>query len=128
MKEACFFSVLADEASCHNLEHVPVCPCFVDKEWEEFIDFVNLQMVRAVDIADAIVTIIENIGVSLSGLCGQGYNGVSTMSGAKAGEQARIRQQQPKALYTRCAGHSFNLAIQNSCSIPYVRNCIHQIV
>ena len=128
MKEACFFSVLADEVSCRIVEHMPVCLRFVDKEcdiWEEFIGFVKLQRVRAVDIADAIVTTIENLG--LSGLRGQGYDGVSTMSGAKAGVQARIRQQQPKALYIHCVDHSFNLAIQSSCSIPCIRNCIDQI-
>ena len=49
------------------------------------------------------------------------------MSGAKAGVQARIRAQQPKALYTHCAGHSLNLAILGSCSIPCISNCIDQI-
>ena len=38
-----------------------------------------------------------------------------------------MRDLQPKAHYTPCAGHSFNLAITNSCSVPPVRNCIDQI-
>ena len=80
---------------------------------------------RAVDIADSILETLNNLGLSLSG--GQGYDGASTMSGAKSGVQARIREQQPMALYTHCAGHSFNLAILNSCSIPCIRNCIDQI-
>ena len=49
------------------------------------------------------------------------------MSGAKSGVQARIREKQPKAIYTHCAGHSFNLAVLSSCSIPSIRNCIDQI-
>lgn len=56
----------------------------------------KLQRNRAVDIADTIV---------LSELGGQGYDGASTMTGAKGGG---IKQQQPKAIYTHCAGHSFN--------------------
>ena len=68
-----------------------------------------------------------NLGLFLSTLRGQGYDGASTMSGSKTGLQARIRECQPKALYTHCAGHSFNLAIMNSCSIPCNRNCIDQI-
>ena len=32
VKEACFFSVLADEVSYHNVEHMRVCLHFVDKE------------------------------------------------------------------------------------------------
>ena len=58
---------------------------------------------------------------------GQGYDGASTMSGVKAGVQAKILEKQPKALYTHCAGYSINLAILNSCSVPSIRNCIDQI-
>ena len=130
VKAAGFFSVLADEVSCHNVEHLPICLRFVDNEYnirEEFVAFVKLARVRAVDIADAIMKTLENLGLSLSSLRGQGYDGASTMSGAKTGVQARIRECQPKALYTHCASHSFNLAILNSCSIPCIRNCIDQI-
>lgn len=58
---------------------------------------------------------------------GQGYDGASTMSGIRAGVQAKIREIQPKAIYTHCAGHSLNLAISNSCSVPTIRNCIDRI-
>ena len=49
------------------------------------------------------------------------------MSGAKSGVQARFREKQTKAMYTHCAGHSFNLAVLSSCSISSIRNCINQI-
>ena len=106
---------------------MPIHLRFVDKECdnrEEFVRFVKLQRVRAVDIADTIAATIESLGLSLNGLHGQGYVGASTMSDAKAGVQTQIRQQQPKP---HCAGHSFNLAIQNSCSIPCIIYCIDHI-
>ena len=49
------------------------------------------------------------------------------MSGERAGVQAKILEKQPKTIYTHCAGHSLNLAIISSCSIPPIRNCIDQI-
>ena len=49
------------------------------------------------------------------------------MSGGKADVQTRILEKQPKAIYTHSAGHSLNLAILNSCSIPSIRNCIDEI-
>ena len=119
-----------NEVSSHNVEHLPNCLRFVDQECnicEEFISFVKLERVRAVDIASAIIFSIENLGLSLNNLRGQGYDGASTMSGERAGVQARIRERQPKALYTHCAGHSLNLAILNSCSIVPITNCIDQI-
>ena len=48
---------------------------------EEFIAFLKLNRVRAVDIVDALDKCLENLGLSLSELRGQGYDGASTMSG-----------------------------------------------
>ena len=93
VKQSKFYSVLADEVSCHNVEQLPVCLRFVDSDGsirEEFVAFLKLNRVRAVDIADALVKCLENLGLSLSELRGQGYDGASTMSGHKSGVQARI--------------------------------------
>ena len=48
---------------------------------EEFVAFLKLNRVRAGDIADALVKCLENLGLSLSELRGQGYDGASTMRG-----------------------------------------------
>ena len=56
--DAQFFSVLADEVSSHNVEHLVLCIRFVDSNLdirEEFIPFLKLERVRAMDITDAIV-------------------------------------------------------------------------
>uniref|UniRef100_A0A1X7UA98 TTF-type domain-containing protein n=2 Tax=Amphimedon queenslandica TaxID=400682 RepID=A0A1X7UA98_AMPQE len=127
IKQAQFYSVLADEVSSHNIEHLPICIRFVDNEnciREEFVSFIKLQRVRAIDVAIAIVTCLQNLGLSLSDLRGQGYDGASTMSGAKNGVQAKLKEIQPKAVYTHCSGHALNLSIVSSCSIPLIRNCV----
>ena len=93
---------------------------------EEFITFLKLERVRAIDITDAIVNYLERLGLSLNDLHGQGYDGASTMSGEKSGVQKRIRDIQPKA-YTHCAGHSLNLAIVSACIVFSVRNAIDHI-
>ena len=53
---------------------------------------------RAIDISDGIVSSLEGLGLSLSELRGQGYNGASSMSGEKSGVQRLIRNKQPKAI------------------------------
>jgi len=130
IKAAQFFSVMADEVSSHNIEHLALCIRYVDANCdiqEKFMEFVKLPRVRARDIATAIVTAIENFDLSLANLRGQGYDGASNMSGHTSGVQKLIRDKQPKAFYTHCAGHSLNLVIVKSCSVPAVRNCIAQI-
>ena len=127
VKNARFYSIMADEVSSHNAEHLPLCLWFVDDKseiQEEFVTFLKLERVRAVDIANAIVGCLEGLGLSLNNLQGQGYDEASTMSGEKSGVQKRIREKQPKALYTHCAGHSLNLVMVSSCSVLIVRNTI----
>ena len=124
VKNSKYVSVLADEVSCHNVEHLLLWFRFLDGECNIREE---LERVRATDIADAIIECLENLGLSLSDLRGQGYDGASTMSGVRFCVQARIRERQPKALYTHCAGHSLNLAILNSCTVPPIRNCIDHI-
>ena len=122
--------MLADEVSCHNVEYMPLCLRFVDGKShirEEFISFIKLERVRAKDITAAIITTIEGLGLSVDNLRGQGYDGASTMSGKNAGVQALIRQKQPKALYTHCAGNSLNLVIATFCGVPIIRNCIDSV-
>ena len=70
---------------------------------------------------------LGGLGLSLNELRGQGYDGASTISGEKSGVQKLIRDIQPKALYTHCAGHSLNLAIVSACTVLSVRNAIDSI-
>jgi len=75
------------------------------------------------DIASAIVAAIEDLGLSLTNLRGQGYHndGASNIRGHKSGVQKQIRDKQPKALYTHCASHSLNPVVITSCSVQAVR-------
>ncbi len=53
-----------------------------------------------------------NIGFNI--IRGQCYNGASSMSGRRSGVATRILQEELRALYTHCYGHSLNLACSNS--------------
>jgi len=130
VRNAVYYSILADEVSSHNVEHMALCLRFVDENCdvqEKFIGFVKLQRVRANDIANAIITLLEDLELSLVHLRGQGCDGAANMSGQKSGVQKLICDQQPKAMYTHCAGHSLNLAIVTSCSILPIQRCISQV-
>ena len=73
VKDATFYSVLADEVTSHNVEHLPLCVQFVDRDFnirEELVALLKLARVRIVDIADAITETLTNLGLSLDGLRG----------------------------------------------------------
>ena len=89
--------------------------------------FVKLERVRAADIATGIQEVLKSVGLPLTHLRGQGYDGASTMSSETGGVQRLLMDKQAKALYTHCAGPSLNLVIAGSCQIPAISNCISSV-
>ena len=130
IKQAKFFPIIADEVSSHNVEHLSLCLRYIDENHdiqEKHIAFVKLQRVRASDITNAIIGTLEDLGISLQDLRGQCFDGASNINGSKSEVQKRIKDRQPKAIYTHCASHSLSLSIVSSCSVLSVCNCISQI-
>lgn len=46
------------------------------------------------------------------------------MSSARVGVQASTREKSPLATFIHCSGHSLNLVISHSCTLPEVRNVL----
>ncbi|XP_072174513.1 52 kDa repressor of the inhibitor of the protein kinase-like [Diadema setosum] len=127
IEKAKFFSILADEVDSHNREVCSLCIRFVDAERnirEEFVDFVGLVRTTGEHIASAIKKTIENVGLDIQHVRGQGYDGCSAMSSEAVGVQAIIKRSSPKAQYVHCYGHCLNLVIAHSCRLTNVRNVL----
>lgn len=124
------FSILADETcDIATIEHLSLCVRYIDEEddnkiCEQFLQFIHVTSTTGKNISDKIVESLNNYGIDLSYLRGQGYDGAASMSGKFNGVQAHISTIYPQALYVHCASHSLNLAIGNSVTVTYIRNCI----
>lgn len=130
IREAKFYAVLADEVSCHNVEQMPLCIRFVDKNCnirEEFLEFVPLKRVTGIFIGEAILRKLEEWQLSADDMRGQGYDGAKSMSSDRVGCQAVIRQQAPLAVYTHCSGHCLNLVVAGALKLPNVRNAVDTV-
>lgn len=68
--------------------------------------------------AEGVTTVIlrqcTKLGLEMEKLVGQGYDGVSTMSGKFNGVQAKIKQLYPKAIYVNCVSHRLNLVLSSA--------------
>jgi len=149
IREANFFSILADEVTSHNVEELAliiiiiiarqfltrrntreVCIRFVDRQQnirEEFVNFMRIPRITGDVIASTLLREMEDMGLDLSYLVGQGYDGAANMSSERVGVQGRIKREAPLATYTHCSGHALNLVIAHSSSMPGVRNVIDRI-
>ena len=104
---------MADETEdVSNMEQVSICAQFVHncEVHEEFLGFVAVPKMDAQTIADALLSTLQQWGVNLSFLVGQGYDGASVMSSSKNGVQAKIAEKFPNATYIHCRSHVLNLA------------------
>ena len=99
---------------------------YVDKSCqirEEFIQFLECESgTSGQELYLKIVNVIRNLGLEISNLRGQGYDGAGNMAGKKSGVSSRILKLNDKALYVHCFNHRLNLVIAKSCNIQKVRN------
>ena len=69
-----------------------------------------------------ITSSLQALGLDLSNLRGQAYDGAGNMAGSVNGTAALISAQYPLALYLHCASHCLNLAVVKSLQITSIRN------
>ena len=77
---------------------------------EEFLVLYNVPTIDAATLTMAAKDTLCRMNLPLSKLRGQCYDGASAMSGAKSCVAKKIQEEEPKAVYTHCYGHSVSLA------------------
>ena len=117
MKEAKFFSLMADEVESHHTEQLPICLPFVDKECnvrEEFLKFES--------VFKEIMCIIEKNNLNIEFCRGQWYDGVANMPSQAVGVPKRVKDLCKKAVLTQCYGHSLSLVVVSACCSQCLRH------
>ena len=130
LNAAPYYSILADEVTSHNEEHLAICARFVDEKKdvrEEFLTFIKLERITGEKIAESILAFLRENNVPVVNMRGQGYDSASNMSSCNVGVQARIKKEAPLATYIHCNGHCLNLVISKSCALPQVRNVLERM-
>lgn len=122
-----FYSILCDGTTdISTEEQMTVCIRYVNLTnyviQEDFLGFVKMTSTTGISIKNAIKQKLEDIGLSLENLRGQGYDGGSNMAGKNNGVQALLLNEQPLAFYTHCFSHSLNLCITKACELSSIKN------
>ena len=112
------FTVMVDETTdASTQEQVVIVLRWVDDNLDPHEDFIGLHITASTN-ASSILAIIKDVllcmNVSLSNCRGQCYDGAAVMSGCRGGVATQLAQEEPRALYTHCYGHSLNLACQDT--------------
>ena len=120
-----FLAVMVDEATDKSKkEQRTMVMRWIDDDLMVSEEFLGLYYLFAIN-AQSIVDVFLMFQIPLSRLHDQCYDGCSTMTGAKAGVEAKINEMEHCALFTHCYGHALNLAVSNTIkrSRP-IRDCL----
>ena len=92
---------------------------------EEIVGFYATSKGDAESISRIILDVLVRLGLVVTQVVGQAYDGASTMSGHITGVQERIREKAPMANYVHCNAHCLDLVLQEAGkSVQFIRDAI----
>lgn len=100
VNEAECYSLLADETmDIAGIEQLSICLKYVTYEnnqaviKEDFVGFISLEKLDSESISNKIISNLQEWGLDLNKLVGQGYDGASAMAGHVSGVQKKNKRQ-----------------------------------
>ena len=114
IRKATFYSIMGDECTdISNKEQFALCFQWVDDDicvHEDFFGLYQVLDITANTLVSAIKDTLIRINLSLQQCRGQCYDGATNMSGNLGGVAKQIINEEKRALFCHCYGHSLNLA------------------
>lgn len=86
--------------------------------YEDFLGLYAIPSIEASSIVSAVRDTMIRLNLPVTKVRGQCYDGASNMSGLKKGVATQLQEDEPRAIYMHCYGHSLNLAVGDA-----VRQC-----
>ena len=125
-----YFSIIIDETmDISHMEQVSVVIRFVTVEYdkcvveEHFIGFWSTYSTTGEALFELLQQILGAVGLCFSNMRAQYYDGASNMRGRYSGLSTRVKEIEPRAIYTHCYAHILNLVLSHACqSIQDVHN------
>ncbi|XP_045178153.2 zinc finger MYM-type protein 1-like [Mercenaria mercenaria] len=130
--DAVCYSFLADEATdASTMEQIAMCVRYYSESEndfrEDFVGYIQAESTTGEALFNKFIEGHRNVGLDITKMRGQGYDGASNMSGCHRGVQARVQQLVPQAMYVHCKAHSLNLSIVHACKEVLVRNLLDTV-
>ncbi|KAL3888791.1 hypothetical protein ACJMK2_001152 [Sinanodonta woodiana] len=79
--------------------------------YEHFIKFIIVESSTGEHLFNTLIQELEMLGLDVGNIRGQGYDIGANMKGHNSGLQARLLERNPRAFFTPCVCHNFNLVL-----------------
>lgn len=123
MKAAKYYSIILDwTPDISGVEQMTIIVGLVDlgntsegvKIKEHFPGFVPILDSTGLGQTEVLLQQLQEVGIPMENMRGQGYDNGSNMKGKNLGVQNRILQINPRAFYVPCSSHSLNLVVNDA--------------
>ncbi|XP_076059600.1 zinc finger MYM-type protein 1-like [Oratosquilla oratoria] len=124
VKLAKYFSIILDcTPDISHIEQLTMILRYVDIKKEPevsqhqvcikefFLGFVPLKETTGGFMTETLVDELQNVGLQIDNVRGQGYDNGSNMKGKHNGAQQRVLDMNPRAFFVPCSAHSLNLVV-----------------
>ena len=97
-------------------EQVAVCLRYVTKgaTVEGVLGFIEVESTTGKNLFYLVLDKHQKLGLDISKLVGQCYDGAANMSGCEKGLASRVQEVSSLAIYVHCYAHLLNLALQDT--------------
>jgi hypothetical protein len=110
-----YYAILADEASdVSHRQQLVVCLRYVDKigrSCEHFLGVVHVRDTTSLSLKQAIQALLVGHHLTVTQICGQGYDGASNMRGEIKGLKTLFLKDSPSAYYIQYFAHQLQLVL-----------------
>ena len=111
IQKSTFFSIMCDECiDSSNREQLVLCIQWIDHDkldpQEDVIGLYQIDDISAHTIVSVIRDMLMRMNLSLSRCRGQCYDGAANLKGGNTGVAKQLSDEEPRALYTHCYGHT----------------------
>ena len=119
VKTAKYFSITVDSSEdFSHVDQLTVVLRYLEgtNPVERFFTFLDSTGHKEIEMANALISYLNLIGLDILDCRGQSYDNASNMSGRYQGMQSRIIRLAPYATFIPCFGHSLNLVGKEAAS------------
>ena len=120
IKEAHYYGIIMDSTiDISHVDQLSFCIRYVDSQFkiqERFLLFNDIKKSDSESLFQYLKKILSELGLELSLVRSQSYDGAANMSGLISGLQTRVKEENKLAIYVHCCAHNLNLVLCDACS------------
>ena len=119
-----YYSFSIDSVNTTEISHTDQLVRYVHEDGMRFLKFEEIHSHTGLNLYNTIIEALKDFKLNLKDCRGQSSDNASNISGKYSGVQARVLEENDKAIYILCTAHSLNLSEVSAAESCVLQCCI----